>query len=73
MRNITHIRKGAKVFTIEGTLEFNGTPENARKGLYDNTSVKYKRCTCTARFYNNRGINRAKRYVRENNLVSRNE
>ena len=77
MSNFTHYRKDAKVYTVDGdNLEFDGTPANAKKGLYDNTAVTYKRgkktIMCTARFYVNRGINKAKQYVRKNNLKSYN-
>ena len=78
MNKFTHYRKGAKVFAIDGDiLEFNGTPENASKELYVDTAYTKKRYNkdvhCTGRFYNNRGINTAKRYVRKNNLNSYNK
>ncbi|MCP3899150.1 MAG: hypothetical protein GY707_05455 [Desulfobacteraceae bacterium] len=77
MSNFTHYRKGNKVYTVDDTLEFNGAPENMQKGLYNDSNVTYKRgkksIKCTARFYVNRGVNKAKRYVRKNNLNSYNK
>jgi len=77
MNKPTHYRKGSKVFSIEGNkLEFDGTPKDVRKGIFDDVSVTYKRgkktFMCNARFYVNRGINKAKNYVRKNRLVSYN-
>lgn len=77
MTDYTHYRKGAKVYTVDGdTLEFNGTPENAGKEVYNDSYTENKRGTkivkTNARYYVNRGINAAKRYVRSNGLVSYN-
>ena len=73
----THYRKGGKVFTVDGNLEFNGTPDNASKDLYVDTFVENKRGKKTiktnARFYVNHGINAAKLYVRKNGLKSINK
>ncbi len=74
MKNCTHYRKGSKVFTVNGDVEFDGTPAKVSKELYVDNQYSKKRynktITCTGRFYNNRGINAAKRYVRKNNLNS---
>ena len=71
----THYRKGNKVFTVDDKLEFDATPANMQKDLYVDTRYTKKRygkqITCTGRFYNNRGINKAKRYCR--NLKSYNK
>jgi len=76
--NATHYRKGAIVYTVDGTLEFDGRPENgAFETIYTDSNYTKKRynkkMSCVGRFYNNRGINAAKRYVRTNNLVSYNQ
>ena len=74
----THYRKGAKVIKIEGNVvEFDGTPDNVRSKeryvdeSFSNTRGK-KKITGVGRFYVNKGINAAKRYVRKNGLVTYN-
>ena len=75
---VTHFRKGAKVFTNDGVLEFDGTPANvANKENYVDAPFENKRgtkkVTGVGRFYTNKGINAAKRYIRKNNLNSYND
>ena len=77
MNKCTHYRKGAVVHTTSGEIEFDGRPEGVSKDLYVDTAYTKKRynknVSCVGRFYNNRGVNAAKRYVRKNGLVSYNQ
>ena len=71
----THYRVGALVYTVDNILDFDGRPDNVQKDSYVDTNYTKKRygkqIRCTGRFYNNRGINKAKRYCR--NLKSYNK
>lgn len=70
----THYRKGHQVFTVDGTLEFDERPVNAiaEKATFMQTKMK-GRSNVIGQYYNNHGINKAKRYVRKNGLVSFNK
>lgn len=70
----THYRDGNKVYTLDGTLEFNGAPENQQAGIWSLEGVTLKRGTttthCTGKYYINHGINKAKKYIRSNGITS---
>lgn len=74
----THYRKGALVYKVDGTLEFDGRPENmdSEPTKLLSTEIKKRgtrgRGTCIGLYYSNRGINAAKRFVRTNNISSYN-
>jgi len=70
----THYRNGHLVFKVDGTLEFDGSPDNKSKLDFVNESGRSKKLkkSYVGKYFVNKGINKAKRYVRKNNLVSYN-
>ena len=63
-------RKDAIVFNDEGNIEFDGRPEKGSgNAKYVDTAYSKKRygktISCVGRFYNDHGINKAKRYIRK--------